>query len=219
MGELVTAEAARERFRALADAVDAAYVEMRGLSSAEVGNEFRVEMAERFEVQERTNRGLMYRFFGQIADPPDETAMVPTVVNRLAARLRIPPAEVKRRMKTSARVLPRRALSGPPMAPELAQVAEALEAGVIGEDHLRVIRRAIDELPSSVSVTDREDVEASLVGEATKNDAEIVRARAGPSSRASGDGDRANHVGRTQPGRPRGDRPRRTDAATVAHRR
>ena len=178
MGELVTAEAARERFRALADAVDAAYVEMRGLSSAEVGNEFRVEMAERFEVQERTNRGLMYRFFGQIADPPDETAMVPTVVNRLAARLRIPPAEVKRRMKTAARVLPRRALSGPPVAPELAQVAEALEAGVIGEDHLRVIARAIDELPSLVSGTDREDVEASLVREAAKNDAEIVRALA-----------------------------------------
>jgi len=68
MGEFITGQAARERFRVLADAVDAAYAEMRGLSSAEVGNEFRVEMAERFEIQERTNRGLMYRFFGQIAE-------------------------------------------------------------------------------------------------------------------------------------------------------
>jgi len=77
MGEFVTAEAARARFDALADAVDAAYAEMRELSSAEVGNEFRTGFAERLEAQERTNRGLMYRFFGEIADPPDETAMVP----------------------------------------------------------------------------------------------------------------------------------------------
>jgi hypothetical protein len=49
MGEFVTAEAARERFRVLADQVDAAYAEMRALSSAEVGNEFRTELAERLE--------------------------------------------------------------------------------------------------------------------------------------------------------------------------
>ncbi len=81
MAEFVTAEAARERFRALADQVDAAHGEMRALSSAEVGNEFRVEMAERLETQERTNRGLMYRVFGEIADPPDEAGMAPVLVN------------------------------------------------------------------------------------------------------------------------------------------
>jgi hypothetical protein len=68
MAEFVTGEAARERFRALSDQVDAAYGEMRALSSDEVGNDFRVELAERLETQERTNRGLMYRVFGQIAE-------------------------------------------------------------------------------------------------------------------------------------------------------
>src|SRR6267142_1686378 len=110
MAEFVTAEAARERFRALADQVDAAYDEMRALSSAVVGNEFRTEMAERLETQERTNRGLMYRAFGEMADPPDEAAMAPVLVNSLAARLRIPPREVKRGMKTAARIWPRRQL-------------------------------------------------------------------------------------------------------------
>src|SRR4051794_331950 len=178
MGGFVTGEAARERFRVLADQVDAAHAEMRELSSAEVGSKFRVEMVERFEAQERTNRGLMYRFFGQIADPPDETAMAPAVVNNVAARLRIAPREVKRRMKVAARLQPRRQLSGPPLAPELSHVADAVAAGVIGEDHLRVIGRAIDELPSCASVTDRDDVERSLVREATRNDAEIVKALA-----------------------------------------
>jgi hypothetical protein len=91
MGEFVTPEAARERFRELADQVDATYDEMRALSSDEVGNEFRTELAERLETQDRTNRGLMYRVFGEIADPPDEVQFVPALADKLWARLRIPP--------------------------------------------------------------------------------------------------------------------------------
>ena len=108
MGEFVTPEATRERFRALSDQVDAAHAEMRALSSDGVGTAFRVEMAERWETQERTNRALMYRMFGEIADPPDESAMVPAMANSLAVRLRIPPREVKRRMKVAGRIRPRR---------------------------------------------------------------------------------------------------------------
>jgi hypothetical protein len=101
MGQFITADAARDRFRGLAAQVGAAYAEMRALSSDEVGNAFRVELAEWLESQERTNRGLMYRMFGEIADPPHEAAMAPVLVNNLAARLRIPPKEVKRRMKVT----------------------------------------------------------------------------------------------------------------------
>ena len=176
MGEFVTGEAARERFRALSDQVDAAHAEMRALSSDGVGTAFRVELAERWETQERTNRALMYRMFGQIADPPDETAMAPMVVNSFAARLRIAPSEVKRRMRVAARIQPRRQLTGPASAPELPLVAAALEAGTIGEDHLRVICRALDTLPSCVSPMDRDDVQASLLRQASKSDAEIVKA-------------------------------------------
>ena len=176
MGQFITGEAARERFRELLDRVDVAYDEMRALSSDEVGNEFRVELAERLETQERTNRGLMYRVFGQIADPPDEAVFVPALADTLWARLRIPPKEIKRRMKLAGRIRPRRQLAGPPLPPELPLVAQAVEAGTIGEDHLRTICRAMDVLPSCVSDTDRQDVEASLVREASKNDVEIVKA-------------------------------------------
>jgi hypothetical protein len=169
----------RARFRALTDQVDAAYDEMRALSCDGVGNEFRTELAERLEFQDRTNRGLMYRAFGEIADPPDEAGMAPVLVSSLAARLRIPPREVKRRMKMAARIRPRRQLSGPVLQPELELAAQAVEAGAIGEDHLRAICRAIDRLPSCVSMIDRGDVERSLVRDASKNDAEIVKAVAG----------------------------------------
>lgn len=99
MGEFITGSAARERFRVLLNQVDAAYTEMRELSSDEVGSLFRVEMAERLETQERTNRGLMYRVFGQIADPPDEVGLVSGLIDSLWARLHIPRNEIKRRMK------------------------------------------------------------------------------------------------------------------------
>ncbi|KUH94332.1 13E12 repeat family protein [Mycobacterium sp. IS-3022] len=178
MGEFITGAAARKQFSALLDQVDDAQARMRELSSDEVGTEFRIEMAERLESQERSNRGLMYRVFGQIAEPPDETAMAPTVVDRLWARLRVPPNEIKRRMKVAARLRPRRQISGPPMPAELAQVATAVSDGAIGEDHLKAITKAMDKLPSCVSVAERDEVEASLVREAIKSDAEIVTAAA-----------------------------------------
>ncbi len=176
MGEFITGSAARERFRALLDQVDGAYAQMRELSSDEVGSLFRVEMAERLETQERTNRGLMYRVFGQIADPPDETGLAGALIDSLWARLRIPRTEIKRRMKVAKRIRPRRQLTGPPLSPELPLVADVVAAGAVGEDHLQEIRKAMDRLPSCVSADDRVEVERSLVREAVKNDAEIVKA-------------------------------------------
>src|SRR5918912_622302 len=127
MGEFITGEQARQRIRAALDAIDAAHDVLRSTSSDEVGNAFRVETAERLETQQRTNRGLMYRVFGEIADPPDETGFVPALRDVLWARLRIPPKEIKRRFKTAARIRPRRQVSGPPVDPELPVLAEAVE--------------------------------------------------------------------------------------------
>jgi len=178
MGGFLTKDVAQERFRLLLDRVDAAYAEMRELSSDEVGNDFRVEVAERLETQHRTNRGLMYRVFGEIDNPPDETGCVPVFVDRLWARLRITRGEIKRRMKTAGQIRPRRSLIGPPLPAELPEVAAAVEGGELGEDHLRTILKAMKKLPSCVSDVDRRDVERSLVLESRKSDAEIVAAAA-----------------------------------------
>jgi hypothetical protein len=105
-------------------------------------------------------------------------APLPALFDQLWARLRITPNEIKRRMKVAARIGPRRSLTGPPLPPELPAVAQAVQAGVIGEDHLQVITRAMDVLPSCVTPVERAEVEASLVGEATKSDADIVKASA-----------------------------------------
>jgi hypothetical protein len=174
MGPPIGAEQAREQITAALDAIDAAHDVLRATSSDLVGNEFRLDVAERLETQERTNRGLMYRFFGEIADPPDESSSIAVMRSALWGRLRITPNEITRRVKLAARIRPRRSLTGPPVAPELPALAAAVEAGAVGEDHIRAVCRAVDVLPASVSPTDVTTAERTLVENATQVDAGVV---------------------------------------------
>jgi hypothetical protein len=174
VGSRMSAEQARERISAALDAIDAAHDLLRETSSDVVGNNFRIDVAERLETQDRVNRGLMYRFFGEITDPPDGTGLMPAVRDMLWARLRITPKEITRRFKLAARIRPRRSLTGPPVAPELPELADAVQAGAIGEDHIRAVCRAVDVLPACVSPTDVADAERTLVRHATKLDAGVV---------------------------------------------
>ncbi|WP_156766452.1 DUF222 domain-containing protein, partial [Mycobacterium sp. E2327] len=131
----IGAEAACERISAALDAIDAAHDVLRGTSSDLVGNDFRVAVAERLETQQRTNRGLMYRVFAEIAEPPDGAESSPGLRGRVCARLRITGGELTRRFKLAARIRPRRSPTGPPVPPELEVLAGAVEAGALGEDH------------------------------------------------------------------------------------
>ena len=81
MGSAIGADEARERINAALDAIDAAHDLLRGTPSDLVGNRFRVDVAERLETQERANRGLMYRIFAEIADPPDETGSIADAID------------------------------------------------------------------------------------------------------------------------------------------
>ncbi len=165
---------ARERIGAALDAIDAAHAVLRDTSSDVVGNGFRVEVAERLETQERTNRGLMYRLFAEIAEPPDGSQCIPAVRDMLWARLRITPREIVQRFKLAARIRPRRALTGPPVGPQLPELAAAVQAGALGEDHIRAVCQALDVLPACVSPTDVAEAERTLVRHATKLDAGVV---------------------------------------------
>ncbi|MDT7767598.1 MAG: hypothetical protein QOI30_591 [Mycobacterium sp.] len=174
MGPAISAEQARERIDTALDAIDAAHDLLRGTPSDMVGNRFRVDVAARLETQERVNRGLMYRIFAEIADPPDDTGSIPQMRSVLWKRLRITPNEITRRFKLAVRIRPRRSLTGPPLPPELPMLADAVAAGAVGDDHIRAICRAVDMLPALVSPNDVTGAERTLVEHATKVDAGIV---------------------------------------------
>ena len=169
----------RDRVCAELEVIDAALARLRELSTDLVGNAFRVEVAGRLETQERVTRGLSYRLFGQLADPPDgpDDAGLPAgvkVVDLLRSRLHLTAAEVRRRMKLAARITERRSLTGPPRPPELPALAAAVQAGAVGEDHLREVCTGLDRLPRDVSAADRERAEQILVGHAQSQDAVFV---------------------------------------------
>jgi len=174
-------DTARARVREELDTIDAALARLRQCSTDEVGTAFRIEVAERLEDQERLNRGLMYRVFGQIAEPPDgpDSVGLPSGVkvrDLLRNRLRITAAEVTRRMKLAARVCPRRSLSGETLPAELPELAAAVGAGEVGEDHIREVCKAMDLLPKSVDATNRAKAERTLVRHARTEDHLFVTA-------------------------------------------
>ncbi len=174
MGPAISADEARQRIKSALDAIDAGHDLLRDTPSDLVGNMFRVDVAERLETQDRTNRGLMYRIFGEIADPPDEAGSIARMRSALWSRLRITPSEITRRFKLAARIRPRRSLTGPQLPPELPELAAAVESGVVGDDHIRSVCRAVDLLPACVSPVDIQAAERTLVRHAASVDAGIV---------------------------------------------
>ncbi len=177
----LTAEAVRVAVRAELDVVEAAHDRLRALATDLVGNAFRIEIAQRLEAQQRANRGLSYRIFAEIAEPVDGTddPRLPAGVkvrDVLASRLRLTAAEVRRRFRVAARICPRRSLTGPVLAPELPELAAAVESGHVGDDHITAVCRALDRLPASVAAADREKAERTLVRHAREQDAQFVTA-------------------------------------------
>ncbi|MEZ0362158.1 HNH endonuclease signature motif containing protein [Mycobacterium sp. pUA109] len=176
---LLPAPAARAQIRADLDLIDAAQARLRAADTDLVGNAFRVQVAERLETQARVNRGLSYRMFGEIADPPEgfEDPALPAdkkIRDLLWERLRLTKGEINRRFRIAARVRPRRNLTGPPLPPPLPAVAEAVEQGRLGDDHLAEITKALDRLPANTSPTDYTNAERTLVDYAGEQDANFV---------------------------------------------
>ncbi|OBK83802.1 HNH nuclease, partial [Mycolicibacter heraklionensis] len=147
---------------------------LRATSTDLVGNTFRIEVADRLETQDRVNRGLMYRIFGELAEPPDGCGSIAEARAAVWKRLRITPREITRRCRLAARIRPRRSLTGAVLPPELPALASAIEAGSIGEDHIRAICQAVDVLPGSVTPPQIAQAEAALVAHATAVDSGVL---------------------------------------------
>ena len=89
-----------------------------------------------------------------------------TLRSALADRLRITKAEASRRIAEARDLGERRALTGEPLAPRLSQTAAAQRDGLIGDGHVKEIRRFFDHLPAEVNLGTREAAEADLAREA-----------------------------------------------------
>jgi Domain of unknown function (DUF222) len=85
----------------------------------------------------------------------------------LATRLNISKQDAKRRVKQAELLGPRTALTGEALPPQLPNVAAAQERGEIGPEHVRIVEKFFDELPSRIDSQTRELAEADLARIAT----------------------------------------------------
>ncbi|HET7667864.1 MAG TPA: 13E12 repeat family protein [Mycobacterium sp.] len=81
----------------------------------------------------------------------------------LAIRWRISTSEAGRRLEEAATLGPRRALTGEPLEPVLPYTAVAQAQGVINREHVKVIREAMNGIPSAIDATTRAQIESDLV--------------------------------------------------------
>jgi hypothetical protein len=85
----------------------------------------------------------------------------------LTVRWRISGTEANRRLTEAALLAPRQSLTGPTLPPQLPATAVAQEHGLINGEHVEVIRKAVDKLPSFIDTTTLEQFEVNLVRTAT----------------------------------------------------
>ena len=123
-----------------------------------LSNSERAELLERRQTWRRRLPAGDHELINHLATASaDESGGTPSHV--LADRLRITRAEARRRIDEATDLRPRRALTGEPLAPKLEHTAARQRAGLIGVDHVRIIRRFFAQLPHFVDEPTRADAE------------------------------------------------------------
>ena len=108
-----------------------------------------IELQHRREVVARSLPAVDHQIINRLAAEADPKALGGTnLADVLSTRLRISKGEATRRIKQAELLGPRQAMTGEPLPPELPNVAAAQERGEIGPEHLRIIGKFFDDLPS-----------------------------------------------------------------------
>jgi hypothetical protein len=121
---------------------------------------------EHFERATRRLRAPQHSIINQLDAQAGEEELGGTLRSALADRLRITKAEASRRIADAEDLGERRALTGEPLAPRLSHTAAAQRDGLIGDGHVKEIRRFFYHLPADVDPGTREAAEADLAGKA-----------------------------------------------------
>jgi Domain of unknown function (DUF222) len=158
-----TREEIVEVFEALDDGLD----RLCALSFDVFTTPERLRALERLEQVARRLRTPQHTLINQLDAQACGEELGGTLHVALADRLRITKAEAGRRIAEAADLGQRRALTGEPLAPQLAATAAAQRQGLVGDGHVKVIRRFFAHLPAEVDLGTREAAEADLADKAS----------------------------------------------------
>ncbi|GKT28816.1 HNH endonuclease, partial [Aduncisulcus paluster] len=140
-------------------AVDAVCADtLDGLSNPEV-----LAVLARVEVAQRRLQAVSHVGVAQLVQRGSPVELGGTShADVLSRRLHISRGAARRRIADAEQLAPRRALTGESLAPQLPNVAAALERGDIGEEHVRIIRQFFDRIPAVVDAATRDAAEVQL---------------------------------------------------------
>ncbi|UGT92884.1 HNH endonuclease [Mycobacterium ostraviense] len=127
----------------------------------------RLRALERLERVARRLPVAQHALINQLAAQASEEELGAKLRSALADRLRITKAEAARRINEAADLGQRRALTGEPLAPQLSATAAAQRDGLVGAEHISVIRSFFSHLPAEVDLATREAAEADLARKAS----------------------------------------------------
>lgn len=126
----------------------------------------RLRVLDSLESAARRLRAPQHTLINQVGAQAGAEELGGTLRSVLADRLRITGAEAARRIGEAEDLGERRALTGEPLAPQLAATATAQRQGRIGDAHVRVIRGFLAHLPADVDLSTREAAERDLAAKA-----------------------------------------------------
>ena len=127
-----------------------------------------LNLQRRREIVARRQPVVDHAIINRLAAEADPKALGgKNLADVLATKLDISMAEARQRIKYAELLGPRQAITGEPLPPRLPNVAEAQARGQIGHEHVRVIEKFFDDLPTRVDAQTRDAAEADLAHIAT----------------------------------------------------
>ncbi|MCV7052491.1 HNH endonuclease [Mycobacterium heidelbergense] len=152
----------REAITAAFDALDAAVDGVVGLDFEALSTRERLVLLERCERVRRRVPAIEHPLINQLARQATPEELGGTLSHAIAEWVLITRAEAGRRIHEAADLGPRRALTGEPLAPVLAETAAAQRDGKLGGGQVAVIRRFYHRLPGWIDAATRERAEKHL---------------------------------------------------------
>ena len=122
----------------------------------------RAAVAYEWETFVRRCAVMDHRVVASLAEVPAQELGESSTAAALSTLLRISRAEANRRVTQARELGPRTALTGARLAPVLPRTAAAQGRGVIGAEHVAIIRKFFTKLPDFVDVATAEAAEAQL---------------------------------------------------------
>ena len=158
----------REAVLAAYDDLDAAFDTVLGLSFDAFTDSEKLTLQNRMERNLRRAPVVEHRLISALVDEADPKALGGTSwADVLSTKLGISKGEANKRIKHAALLGPRQALTGEPLPPKLPNTAAGQASGQIGSEHVRIIEKFFDDLPSHIDGHTRDLAEADLARIAT----------------------------------------------------